>query len=302
MARTLPFLFLTSHRGAISCLLLTTFLCSISYFIGFYQNSKIIFIADPYSGPNCLHPNLSTSQHPSVILDFESHHTASLAPSSNFDLKPIEFCPKNFTDYCPCQDPVRERRFEMSQMLHRERHCPEGDERVRCLIPRPEGYRTPFPWPKSREFAWFANVPSKRLTESKKKQNWVRLEGDRLVFPGGGTSFPSGVKGYVDQIAQIVPLRTGDVRTVLDIGCGVSGFGVLFSVFDLLILVWGVFGCCWKFNMYAEWMVMVYLSLHCLFWGYSLILGWMLFALLFIFHPKPKLSNCFGLRWKSIDS
>eukprot|EP00268_Persea_americana_P052072 TRINITY_DN5812_c0_g1_i1.p1 TRINITY_DN5812_c0_g1~~TRINITY_DN5812_c0_g1_i1.p1 ORF type:complete len:622 (-),score=86.83 TRINITY_DN5812_c0_g1_i1:182-2047(-) len=236
MARTLPFLFLTSHRGAISCLLLTTFLCSISYFIGFYQNSKIIFIADPYSGPNCLHPNLSTSQHPSVILDFESHHTASFAPSSNFDLKPIEFCPKNFTDYCPCQDPLRERRFEMSQMLHRERHCPEGDERVRCLIPRPEGYRTPFPWPKSREFAWFANVPSKRLAESKKKQNWVRLEGDRLVFPGGGTSFPSGVKGYVDQIAQIVPLRTGDVRTVLDIGCGVASFGAQLTDFNILTM------------------------------------------------------------------
>lgn len=116
----------------------------------------------------------------------------------------------------------------MSQMLHRERHCPGEDERSRCLIPMPEGYRTPVPWPNSREFIWFANVPYKRLTESKKKQNWVRLKGDQLVFPGGGTSFPRGVKGYVDEIAGVVPLRTGVVRTVLDIGCGVSEFDWFF--------------------------------------------------------------------------
>ena len=108
-------------------------------------------------------------------------------------------------------------------MLHRERHCPEKEgEILRCLVPKPVGYKKPFSWPKSRGEAWFSNVPFKTLTESKKQQNWVRLVGDRLVFPGGGTSFQKGVKGYVDVLKKIVPLQSGAVRTVLDTGCGVS--------------------------------------------------------------------------------
>lgn len=71
-------------------------------------------------------------------------------------------------------------------------------------------------------------MPSKRLTESKKDQNWIRLEGDRLVFPGGGTSFPYGVKSYANEMAKLVPLKSGEVRTVLDIGCGVSVFLLIF--------------------------------------------------------------------------
>lgn len=107
---------------------------------------------------------------------------------------------------------------------------------VRCLVPKPVGYRMPFPWPKSKQFAWFANVPHKRLVESKKDQNWVRLEGDRLVFPGGGTSFPTGVKGYVDEVARVVPLKTGEVRTALDTGCGVASFGAQLMDFDIITM------------------------------------------------------------------
>jgi hypothetical protein len=91
-----------------------------------------------------------------------------------------------------------------------------------CLVPRPAGYKRPFSWPKSRDYAWFKNLPFKELSEVKKTQNWVRLEGDLLVFPGGGTSFRKGVKGYVDEIKRFVPLKSGSIRTVLDVGCGVS--------------------------------------------------------------------------------
>ncbi|XP_058094047.1 probable methyltransferase PMT19 [Magnolia sinica] len=228
-----PFL----SRRTLSWFLLIAFLCSLSYLIGSYQNSKSLSQTTQLSNPNCLQLNLSTPQNPSSFpLDFQPHHPASLPTIPAAGLQPIEFCPKNFTDYCPCQDPVRERQFDMSTMLHRERHCPNTDERRRCLIPRPDGYRTPFSWPKSREFAWFANVPYKRLTESKKKQNWVRLEGDRLVFPGGGTSFPTGVKGYIDEIGRVVPLKTGEVRTVLDIGCGVASFGAYLMDFGILTM------------------------------------------------------------------
>lgn len=88
----------------------------------------------------------------------------------------------------------------------------------------PVGYQKPFPWPQSKDSAWLNNVPFTKLVEYKKSQNWVRLEGDRFVFPGGGTSFPEGVKGYVDALNRLlpVPLESGHIRTALDVGCGVS--------------------------------------------------------------------------------
>lgn len=86
------------------------------------------------------------------------------------------------------------------------------------------GYKKPFPWPKSKENAWFNNVPFTKLVEYKKSQNWIRLDGDVFVFPGGGTSFPQGVKGYVHHLNLLLPLHfeSGTIRTVLDVGCGVS--------------------------------------------------------------------------------
>ena len=100
------------------------------------------------------------------------------------------------------------------------------------------GYQSPFPWPESKDSAWFSNVPFPKLVEYKKSQNWVRLEGERFVFPGGGTSFPEGVKGYVDALKRVlpVPLESGDIRTALDVGCGVSiayllSFCLYFDVF-----------------------------------------------------------------------
>lgn len=42
----------------------------------------------------------------------------------------------------------------------------------------------------------------------------VRARGDWLVFP-------KGVGTYVEQLAGMVPLRGGEVRTALDVGCGV---------------------------------------------------------------------------------
>lgn len=74
-------------------------------------------------------------------------------------------------------------------------------------------------------------MPFKTLTVSKKSQKWVRLEADLLVFLGGGTSFRQGVKGYVDEISRVVPLKSGSIRTVLDVGCGVSDCGNVNSVF-----------------------------------------------------------------------
>ncbi|XP_008802371.1 probable methyltransferase PMT19 [Phoenix dactylifera] len=219
------------NRRTLAFIFLTALLCLLSYLLGIYQNSR------PSSPPplpahraaaDCLlRPLPRPPSAAGAELDFLPRHSAAAALASlpDGDLPPIPFCSPNFTDYCPCQDPNRERRFPMHNLEHRERHCPVPDERVRCRVPRPEGYRTLLPWPASRDRAWFANVPSKKLSIAKADQNWVRVEGNWLVFPGGGTSFSQGVKWYVDQMAKLFPLKSGEIRTVLDIGCGVASFG-----------------------------------------------------------------------------
>lgn len=107
-------------------------------------------------------------------------------------------------------------------MIYRERHCPSEDDKLRCLIPAPRGYKTPFPWPKSRDYVHYANVPYKSLTVEKAVQNWVQYQGDVFKFPGGGTMFPQGADAYIDELASVIPIADGSVRTALDTGCGVS--------------------------------------------------------------------------------
>lgn len=195
-------------------------LVSLSYILGIYtssNNSTSPPLQEQKQPLNCHQLNFSLS-----VLDFESHHTLSPPQEPLRNLQFFNFCPPNFTNYCPCHDPSRETDFTAERFFSRERHCPEPYEKPMCLVPRPAGYKRPFSWPKSRDYAWFKNLPFKELSEVKKTQNWVRLEGDLLVFPGGGTSFRKGVKGYVDEIKRFVPLKSGSIRTVLDVGCGVS--------------------------------------------------------------------------------
>ncbi|KAL6970803.1 hypothetical protein U1Q18_030490 [Sarracenia purpurea var. burkii] len=215
--------------------LLLSILSSLSFFLGFYNNSSSsshYSTATPtplLQDPHCLHhKNLTTNQSPSKSLHFEPLHTLPLPPDPPESHQFFPFCPKNFTNYCPCQDQYRQSQVNPAMFFHRERHCPDRTETLRCLVPGPVGYRRPFQWPKSRDYAWFKNVPFPRLTVVKKSQNWVRLDGDLLVFPGGGTSFPMGVKGYVSELDRVVPLKSGNVRTVLDIGCGVSATALCF--------------------------------------------------------------------------
>ncbi|CAA6663956.1 unnamed protein product [Spirodela intermedia] len=206
------------NRKTLARIFLLSILCILSYLFGVYLNSRSLFPNSVSNlTDNCIHePNFTAKVSPSAAaggapLNFEARHSAA-SSLQLLPLPPIEFCEGNSTDYCPCQDPQRERRFHTQDLFHRERHCPGPEERRRCRVPRPEGYRTPVRWPESRDSVWFANVPSTRLTVAKKDQNWVKVEGDRLIFPGG----------YVADMADLVPLKTGEIRTVLDIGCGVN--------------------------------------------------------------------------------
>ncbi|GMH19165.1 hypothetical protein Nepgr_021006 [Nepenthes gracilis] len=130
-------------------------------------------------------------------------------------------------DYIPCLDNFKAIKALKSRrhMEHRERHCPKSSPR--CLVPLPHGYKTPMPWPKSRDMIWFDNVPHPKLVEYKKDQNWVRKSGNYLVFPGGGTQFKEGVTKYITFIEKTSPnIKWGkNIRVVLDVGCGVASFG-----------------------------------------------------------------------------
>ncbi|MCO5581092.1 hypothetical protein L7F22_034968 [Adiantum nelumboides] len=93
------------------------------------------------------------------------------------------------TDYIPCLDnkEVIKNLPSTKHYEHHERHCPSSPPT--CLVPLPQGYHTPVPWPKSRYEVWFNNVPHLGLVSYKKDQNWVKKSSDKLIFPGGGTQF-----------------------------------------------------------------------------------------------------------------
>lgn len=141
-------------------------------------------------------------------------------------------------DYIPCLDnEVAIRQLHSTgHYEHRERHCPE--EPPTCLVPLPEGYTKPIKWPKSRNMIWYNNVPHTKLAIVKKRQNWLRVTGKYLTFPGGGTQFKNGALHYIDFIQEIVPdIAWGKhSRVVLDVGCGVASLGGFLFERDVLTM------------------------------------------------------------------
>ncbi|KAL5557609.1 hypothetical protein UlMin_039845 [Ulmus minor] len=141
-------------------------------------------------------------------------------------------------DYIPCLDNEKAvkklrstRHFE-----HRERHCPE--EGPTCLVTLPEAYKRSIEWPASRDKIWYHNVPHKLLAEVKGHQNWVKVTGEFLTFPGGGTQFIHGALHYIDFVEEAVPdIAWGkQTRVVLDVGCGVASFGGFLFERDVLTM------------------------------------------------------------------
>ncbi|KAL9164993.1 hypothetical protein ABFS82_06G141500 [Erythranthe guttata] len=130
-------------------------------------------------------------------------------------------------DYIPCLDnwKVIKSLPSRKRMEHRERHCPEPTPR--CLVPLPQGYQLPVPWPKSRDMVWYSNVPHPKLVEYKKDQRWVVKSDDYFIFPGGGTQFKNGVNFYIESIEKTLPVIEWGKKTrvILDVGCGVASFG-----------------------------------------------------------------------------
>ncbi|KAL7240843.1 hypothetical protein ACSBR2_006482 [Camellia fascicularis] len=197
-------------------------LCCFFYLLGAWQRSGFgkgdsIALEMTKSGSDCtILPNLN----------FETQHGgAGVVDDSESKVEVFKPCSSRYTDYTPCQDQRRAMTFPRDSMIYRERHCPAENEKLHCLIPAPKGYVTPFPWPKSRDYVPYANAPYKSLTVEKAIQNWIQYEGNVFRFPGGGTQFPQGADTYIDQLASVIPIKDGTVRTALDTGCGVASWG-----------------------------------------------------------------------------
>lgn len=141
-------------------------------------------------------------------------------------------------DYIPCLDnemAIRQLR-STAHYEHRERHCPEVPPT--CLVPLPEGYKKPITWPTSRAKIWYNNVPHTKLAVVKRAQNWLRVSGKYLTFPGGGTQFKHGALHYIDFVEKALPdISWGKhSRVVLDVGCGVASFGGFLFEKDVLTM------------------------------------------------------------------
>ncbi|OAY30409.1 probable methyltransferase PMT15 [Manihot esculenta] len=206
-------------------LALILFLCIFSYLFGLWQKTSGGFTPSTTTTTISIPCNTANTKQ-EELLDFGSHHTADdVGTTVASEVKIYPPCNVNFSEYTPCEDAHRSLRFSRRSLIYRERHCPEKDEKIKCRIPAPYGYKNPFAWPASRSFAWYANVPHKHLTVEKAVQNWIRYEGDRFRFPGGGTMFPNGADAYIDDIGRLINVKDGSIRTAIDTGCGVASWG-----------------------------------------------------------------------------
>ncbi|CAI5942853.1 unnamed protein product [Closterium sp. NIES-65] len=189
----------------------------------------------------------------------------------SLDLENAKFrwpsCGGNRTDWVPCLDNEKAIKALRTNKHyeHRERHCPLPGEMEKCLVPLPKGYKAHVPWPESRDQVWYDNVPHPGLASYKKDQNWVAMEGDKLVFPGGGTQFTHGATGYINfvqkafsdvawgrRVRVVLGMGCGvhceyqsafadvawgrRVRVMLDMGCGVASLSAYLDAFDVRVM------------------------------------------------------------------
>ncbi|KAH9775665.1 putative methyltransferase PMT2 [Citrus sinensis] len=208
-------------RGSMS-LFIVVGLCCFFYILGAWQRSG-------FGKGDSIALEITKKTDCSILsnLNYETHHggDAGTVDDSESNFQEFKPCDDRYIDYTPCQDQMRAMLFPRKNMNYRERHCPPPDEKLHCLIPAPKGYATPFRWPKSRDYVPYANAPYKSLTVEKAVQNWIQYEGNVFRFPGGGTQFPHGADAYIEELASVIPMDSGMVRTALDTGCGVASWG-----------------------------------------------------------------------------
>ncbi|KAK3025160.1 hypothetical protein RJ639_043046 [Escallonia herrerae] len=198
---------LESKRKRLTWILAVSGLCIVFYVMGAWQGTSPApsSQSEVYTRVSCdggspeaaggdhsspLKSSSSPTTTSSVHLDFESHH--QLVVNSSDGSQEFPPCDMSYSEYTPCQDRARGRKFDRDMLKYRERHCPSKKELLRCLIPAPPNYKAPFKWPQSRDYAWYDNIPHKELSIEKAIQNWIQVEDgmyltevDRVLRPGG---------------------------------------------------------------------------------------------------------------------
>ncbi|KAK1256650.1 putative methyltransferase PMT17 [Acorus gramineus] len=235
-----------SKRKRLTWVLSVSGLCILFYILGAWQNTNTAPISnstsDKLSKAACDPSNTMTntrsatqSSSGAMSLDFNAHHQVGINETAG-GVHKFPPCELSFSEYTPCQDPKRARKFNKKMLIYRERHCPPKEDLLKCLIPAPPKYKNPFKWPQSRDYAWYDNIPHRELSIEKAVQNWIQVEGDRFRFPGGGTMFPRGADAYIDDINELIALTDGNIRTAIDTGCGVASWGAYLLKRDILTM------------------------------------------------------------------
>ncbi|CAK9180433.1 unnamed protein product [Ilex paraguariensis] len=68
------------------------------------------------------------------------------------------------------------------------------------------------------------------------------VDSDKIKFPGGGTHFHDGADKYISAIAGMLKFpgdklnNAGNIRNVLDVGCGVASFGAYLLPLDIIAM------------------------------------------------------------------
>ena len=73
--------------------------------------------------------------------------------SGRVKVKKFELCSSDMREYIPCLDNQKAiKKLKSTERGERfERHCPEPSRDLNCLVPPPKDYKTPIPWPRSRD-------------------------------------------------------------------------------------------------------------------------------------------------------
>eukprot|EP00250_Pteridium_aquilinum_P021226 c25061_g3_i1 orf=435-2372(-) len=184
----------------------------------------------------------------SILIREKTNEATNTVEDNVFDvtIKTFPACDMRHSELIPCLDRHLHSQFKLklnlSLMEHYERHCPPSHRRLNCLIPPPSNYKVPIQWPASRDEVWQSNVPHTFLAMEKSDQHWMTINGDKVNFPGGGTHFHDGADKYIASLAKMLKYDNedlsnhGNVRTVLDVGCGVASFGAYLLPLDILAM------------------------------------------------------------------
>ncbi|KAK3031931.1 hypothetical protein RJ639_036727 [Escallonia herrerae] len=141
-------------------------------------------------------------------------------------VKKFGLCEASMREYIPCLDNVEAiKRLNSTKNGEKfERHCPGNGQGLSCLVPAPKGYRTPIPWPRSRDeikynelhyiprcepfdtyprtydflhAAGLFSVEQKRCNISS-----IMLEMDRILRPGGRVYIRDSI-AVIDELKEI---------------------------------------------------------------------------------------------------